>query len=459
MERQRIIYLKPPTASALLDEQLVGAEWEVTATGDVDTAALWSRDPGVCVGLIHFEEVFLGARKHCIEDLMAASPAVEWIGVLPKPLLDPAIRSGLVPGFLFDYHTLPVDLPRLLHTIGHACGMANANRRAPALASPPSDRIMVGASAAMRGVAQSIHKVAGVDAPVMITGESGTGKELAAHAVHAQSSRGHRPFQAINCGALPAHLIQSELFGHEKGAFTGAHRRHVGRIEAANGGTVFLDEIGDLSLDLQVNLLRFLQEGTIERIGNTEPMRVDVRVIAATHHDLQDAVRQGRFREDLYYRLNVLHLNVPPLRERREDIEPLAEHYFRLYHRERNRNVRGFSRQALEAMKRYDWPGNVRELVNRVRRATIMCEHRLIAPEELGLDSKTAAQGPAATLAHARGQAERQAIVDSLALTNHNISEAARRLGVARITLYRLMEKYGVGTADRSGGEPARSRA
>ncbi|MEJ2644478.1 MAG: sigma 54-interacting transcriptional regulator [Gammaproteobacteria bacterium] len=459
MERQRIIYLKPPTASNLLDKQLTGADWRVTTTADVDTAALWSRDPDVCAGLIHFDETSLGAHKRQIEELMAASHTVEWIGVLPKALLGPAIRSGLVPGFLFDYHTLPVDLPRLLHTIGHACGMANANRQAPALSSPPSERIMVGTGTAMHAVAQSIRKVASVDAPVMITGESGTGKELAARAVHAQSPRNRQPFQAINCGALPAHLIQSELFGHEKGAFTGAHRRHVGRIEAANGGTVFLDEIGDLSLDLQVNLLRFLQEGTIERIGNTEPMPVDVRVIAATHDNLQDAVLGGRFREDLYYRLNVLHLNLPPLRERREDIEALAEHYFRIYHQERNRNVRGFSRHALEAMKSYDWPGNVRELVNRVRRATIMCEHRLISPVELGLDSKTAPQGVAATLAHARRLAERQAILDCLALTNNNVSEAARRLGVARITLYRLMEKYGLGTPNRSGGEPVRSRA
>ncbi|MGA7799462.1 MAG: sigma 54-interacting transcriptional regulator [Gammaproteobacteria bacterium] len=459
MERQRIIYLKPPTDSASLENQLTSADWAVAATTDIDTAAHWSQDRGVCVGLIHFSETHLEQHKHAIEGLMAVNPNLEWIGVLPRELLEAAIRSGLVPGFLFDYHTLPIDLPRLLHTIGHACGMANANQQASFLLSEPAERVMIGSSAAMQCVVQNIRKVAGVDAPVMITGESGTGKELAARAIHAQSPRRRGPFQAINCGALPTHLIQSELFGHEKGAFTGAHRRHTGRIEAANGGTVFLDEIGDLSLDLQVNLLRFLQEGTIERIGNTEPLRVNGRVIAATHDDLQEAVQRGRFREDLYYRLNVLHLRLPPLRERREDIEALAEHYFHQYHRERNRNVRGFSRHALDALKAYDWPGNVRELVNRVRRATIMCEHRLISPAELGLDAKTVAQGASATLAHARSMAERQAILDSLMLTNNNISEAARRLGVARVTLYRLMDKYGLAIPNRSGGEPMHSRA
>jgi DNA-binding NtrC family response regulator len=302
---------------------------------------------------------------------------------------------------------------------------------------------MVGTSPVMQALFRDIRKVGAVDAPVLIQGESGTGKELTALAIHARSRRAGAPFMAVNCGALPANLIQSELFGHEKGAFTGAHQRKIGRIEAAAGGTIFLDEIGDLSLDLQVNLLRFLQAKTIERVGGTQSLQVDVRVIAASHVDLERAVAEGRFREDLYYRLNVLHLRVPALRERESDIELLARFFFEKFAKEKNPQVRGFSQQALQVMNTYAWPGNVRELINRIRRAMVMCENRLIAPGDLGLERR-GVKRTIRTLGGARAAAEKEAIRYALQYARNNVSRAARELGISRVMLYRLKQKYGI---------------
>ena len=239
---------------------------------------------------------------------------------------------------------------------------------------------MIGMSKAMRDLYRTIEKSCEVDAPMVIDGESGTGKELAARAIHQLSSRSSGPFVAVNCAALPATLIQSELFGHEKGAFTGAQQRKIGRLEAAAGGTIFLDEIGDLPLDLQVNLLRVLQNRTIERLGSNQEIHLNVRIIAASHVNLEQAVEQGRFREDLYYRLNVLRLHTPPLREREGDVTLLAQHYFNKLLGTAHRTARGFSQQAIRVMTHYTWPGNVRELVNRVGRAAIMSENRLLTP-------------------------------------------------------------------------------
>jgi len=288
-----------------------------------------------------------------------------------------------------------------------------------------------------------IKRIAKVDAPVLIRGESGSGKEMAAQAIHQLSARASGPFVAVNCGAMHPSLIQSELFGHMKGSFTGASRDERGFIEAADGGTVFLDEIGDLPLDLQVNLLRFLQEMTINRIGSTRSIRVDVRVIAATNVDLDKAVLAGKFREDLFYRLNVLPLHMPPLRERKSDVALLAQHFFTKYVHDKSPRLRGFSRRSLAAMEAHDWPGNVRELINRVRRAMVMSEGRLITPVDLGLEERSEAPLQDA-LDEARTEAERSAISCSLQSAGRNVSLAARQLGVSRMTLYRLMAKHSI---------------
>jgi len=239
----------------------------------------------------------------------------------------------------------------------------------------------------MRNLLANLRKMSSAtDVPVLICGESGTGKELVARALHWNSPRRSGPFVAVNCGALPASIIHAELFGHEKGAFTGAQHRSLGRLEAAHTGTIFLDEIGDIPVELQVNLLRFLQERTIERLGSNETIHVDTRITAATHRDLAQAVERGEFREDLYYRLNVLQLQLPPLRERGIDIRLLAEHYLHLFAPERTGEILGFSQQALDWMDSYNWPGNIRELVNRVHRAVIMSDDPWISARQLGFD-------------------------------------------------------------------------
>ncbi|GAA0909459.1 sigma-54 dependent transcriptional regulator [Luteibacter anthropi] len=302
-------------------------------------------------------------------------------------------------------------------------------------------RAIWGESQAIGTLLHNLRKFAPVELPLLITGETGTGKEVAARTLHQLSPRQDRPFAAINCGALPANLVQSELFGHERGSFTGATSRRIGHFESADGGTVFLDEIGDLPLDAQTNLLRVLQEGTIERIGSCRSIRVDVRVLAATHVDLEKAVAQGRFREDLFYRLNVLRLRMPPLRERGSDVDLLAQHFLDTFRESYGTRARTFSAAARRAMSTFGWPGNVRELMNRVQRAAVIADDALITPDDLELN----ADAPGTdrdSLGGARTLAEREAIVDCLRASAFNISECARRLRVSRVTVYRLCKKH-----------------
>ncbi len=304
--------------------------------------------------------------------------------------------------------------------------------------------MIIGESPEMQSVFRAIPKIASSDAFVLIQGESGSGKELIARAIHQQSPRSAQPFFAVNCAALSEGLIQSELFGHEKGAFTGAHRRKIGRFEAAAGGTILLDEIGDLPPETQVNLLRFLETRKIERVGGTESIEIDVRIIAATHVDLQRAIADGFFRQDLYYRLNVLAIRLPPLRDRGGDIQRLADHFFSLYTNEiTRRRLGGFSADARHAMSQWHWHGNVRELKNRVQKATVMCDKGPISRQDLGLERRCGARDMK-TLDEARDQAERIAILNMLDLTGHNVTEAAENLQVCRMTLYRLMKKHGI---------------
>ena len=326
--------------------------------------------------------------------------------------------------------------------------------RAVAQAVPPcregADRL-VGASAPMRCLAAQLGRVAASDAPVLITGETGVGKEMVAHAIHRLSARRDKPFVAINCGAVPAHLLQSELFGHEKGAFTGATQRRTGRIEAADGGTLLLDEIGDLPLDAQVGLLRFLQEGQIERLGGSSSLSVDVRILSATHVDLLEAQRAGRFRSDLYHRLCVIEVRVPPLRERGDDALLLAQHALQRYASEARHPIEGFDDSALQALLAYDWPGNIRELINRVRRAIVLCETPRIGAADLGLAAQRPAADAGGRLEAARGRATSEAIHAALERNGQVMARAARDLGVSRATLYRMMERLGVDAAKRRG--------
>jgi two-component system NtrC family response regulator len=274
-----------------------------------------------------------------------------------------------------------------------------------------------------------------------LLGESGTGKEVLARALHRLSNRADKPFVAINCAAIPENLLESELFGFEKGAFTGAVKQTLGRLELANGGTVFLDEIGDLPTPLQVKLLRFLQERVIERIGGRKSIPVDVRVICATHQDLKARMQTGAFREDLFYRISELVIDIPPLRDREDDAVLLAHFFLKRFAADQKRPLRGFSSDALAAIGRYPWPGNVRELENRVKRAVILADERHVTAADLDLDVPEDGQGPL-TLKEAREQADIRTIQQALTLARGNLSQAAKTLGVSRPTIYDLLKQY-----------------
>jgi two-component system NtrC family response regulator len=306
---------------------------------------------------------------------------------------------------------------------------------------------MLGISEAMTSLFERIQQASITDYTVLITGETGTGKEMAAKAIHCLSHRAQMPLVTINCGAIPEHLIESELFGHERGAFTGAVSRRFGRFEQANGGTVFLDEIGDMPFPLQVKILRFLQEGTIERVGGNTSITLDIRVITATNIDLEEALQKGTFREDLYHRLNVIPLSMPSLRERPEDVLLLSRHFLREELNGVKRDKLSFSPGALASMAGHHWPGNVRELQNRIRRAIAVAVDA-IQPEDLGLEGveKSPERAPiiVETLQEVRNRAESAVIRKTLALSGGNISQAARLLNVSRPTLHDLMKRHGI---------------
>ncbi|KLU26544.1 Fis family transcriptional regulator [Caballeronia mineralivorans PML1(12)] len=403
-------------------------------------------------GLLDFSARDVLANLRLAETWLSVK-TVGWVALLlPAQLEDPTIRR-LVRDFCFDYVTIPASGERILNALGHAYGMVALHDSAARDAGNGKDDDdvegeMIGSCDAMLALFRAIRKVAKTDAPVFISGESGTGKELTAVAIHARSVRRDQPFVAINCGAIPPHLLQSELFGYERGAFTGANQRKIGRVEAANGGTLFLDEIGDLPLESQASLLRFLQERKVERLGGHGSTPVDVRIVSATHVDMQAAMVEGRFRADLYHRLCVLQIDEPPLRERGKDIELLARHMLDRFEKDANRRLRGFAPDAIAAIHNYRWPGNVRELINRVRRAIVMAEGRLIGARDLELGEF--AEDIPMSLAQAREVGERKAIEMTLLRNRGRVGEAARELGVSRVTLYRILSAYSMRNPEAS---------
>ena len=342
-----------------------------------------------------------------------------------------------------DFFYKPIELDELKIVLGRTFHIAQLEREQRELKQRLSDdtfEFMIGTSQVMQDIFSMIRKIATTDAPVLIIGESGTGKELVARAVHRQGLRATGPFIPINCSAIPENLIESELFGHEKGTFTGAHAQRKGRFEMAEGGTLFLDEIGELPTMLQVKLLRFLQEKTIERIGGRQQIEVDTRVLAATNRNLEEAIKNGSFREDLYYRLNVLRINLPPLRDRQTDILLLAKTFLDRYCQEHRKKIKGFSDQAVNAIEGYAWPGNVRELENRVKRAVIMSDGKKISLEDLEMESLDI-ETKRMTLKDAREDVEKKLIIKAIARNDNNLSKAATDLGISRPTLYDMMDK------------------
>lgn len=346
----------------------------------------------------------------------------------------------------YDFFRKPIQFDELKVLISRALHVYELERERRALqqqAQPEGFEGMLGVSPPMQEVFAAIRRVAATDASVVISGESGTGKELVARAIHRHSLRKAGPFIAINCGAIPENLLESELFGHEKGAFTGAHTQRKGRIEMAQGGTLLLDEIGELPLSLQVKLLRFLQEHQIERIGGRAAIDVDVRVLAATNADLKQDILTERFREDLYYRLHVVEIALPPLRERGADIVLLAKALLHRHAAATQRKLSGFDPHAMAALETYGWPGNVRELENRIQRAVIMATTPLLTPTDLDLATAGDAPEPQ-TLQEARAAIEADLIQRALARNNGNITHTAAELGLSRPTLRELMRKYGL---------------
>ncbi len=358
-----------------------------------------------------------------------------------------ALKNGA-----YDYLTKPLDFDELRLTMERAMDhtrLREENRRLKESIGARFDRRnIIGRSPAMVRLLETVAQVAPSEATVLVTGESGTGKEMVAGAIHFNSPRRDGPFIKINCAAITETLLESELFGHEKGAFTGAYRRKEGRFAQADGGTLFLDEISEMSLGMQVKLLRVLQEREITRVGGEEAIQVDVRILAATNKDLLLLARKGQFREDLFYRLNVVALTLPPLRERREDIPLLAQQFLQLFTEKNNKAIRGFTPQAMDRLVRYAWPGNVRELMNAVERAVVLSRSEYLGEEELPLvpleprDKESPSDGIPDHLP--LDAVEKAAILKVLDSSKGNKSEAARRLGITRKTLLKKLRAYGM---------------
>jgi two-component system, NtrC family, response regulator len=353
-----------------------------------------------------------------------------------------AIESGA-----YDFIEKPVQLDVLKVVLQRAVYLSNIeleNKKLQEQTGLNEFEGLIGESTRMQDVFRMIRRVGPSDVPVLITGESGTGKELVARAIHYQSSRKKEPFVAINCGAIPDTLLESELFGYEKGAFTGAAQQRKGRIENAQGGTLFLDEIGDIPLGLQVKLLRFLQDHEIHRLGGKETIAVDARILAATNIDLKKAISDGRFREDLYYRLCVMTIAVPSLRQRGTDIALLARTFLVKFAEEQKKPLKGFTPQAMEALTAHPWPGNVRELENRIKRAVVMTDGRYVTPEHLELQEAISGGEETPTLKASRENREKDLVRLAMEKAEGNISRAAAELGISRPTLYQLLARYGL---------------
>lgn len=379
-----------------------------------------------------------------LEEILARVPETKVVVVTGNDERENALRA--IGAGAYDFYQKPVDPDVLRLIVDRARNLyelQQENRRLVQAPSTPLEGI-IAAAPQMLELCRLIERVAPVDATALLLGESGTGKELLARALHRLGSRVEQRFVAINCASIPETLLESELFGFERGAFTGATRQTIGRIEYADGGTLFLDEIGDLPLSLQAKLLRFLQERVIERLGGRGEVPVNVRVVCATNRDLEAMMKAGDFREDLYYRLSEIAIEVPPLRARDGDAALLAHAFLRKYARQDNRSLGGFTADALAAIEAHDWPGNVRELENVVRRAVIMAEGPRVTATDLRLTPPTQARSPSFRLREAREQAERRTVARALGAANGNILRAAELLGVSRPTLYSLLSKFGL---------------
>ncbi|WP_018124088.1 PEP-CTERM-box response regulator transcription factor [Desulfovibrio oxyclinae] len=386
----------------------------------------------------------------CLGEMLRINPLSKIIVITGNEEHGAALKA--VQGGAYDYYKKPIDLNELKIIIDRAMYLQTLEQENQDLRdSSVADCGIVGECGTMQEVFTLIDRVAASDVPVLITGESGTGKELVARAIHAKGPRADKDMVCINCGAIPENLLESELFGHEKGAFTGANRTVKGKVEYAEKGTLFLDEIGEMPMSLQVKLLRFLQEMVITRVGGRRDIEVDVRIIAATNVDIQEAMQNGTFREDLFYRIGVVNIVLPPLRDRGADIALLANYFLKRVSAGAGSRGKAFSPEALEYINGYDWPGNIRELENRVKRAVIMATGPQIEPDDLGINGgdvlRQRLHANDLSLKEARMLLERDMVEDALKRESGNIVKAAASIGVSRPTFYDLMKKHGVRNA------------
>lgn len=381
----------------------------------------------------------------CIQDILRIAPNSKIIVMTGKTDHDNALRAVAMGAY--DFYQKPVDpntLDLIVQRAFHIFDLEDYNRRLSVSQQAPLEGLITN-DPQMLKICRQLEKISPTTVTCTLLGESGTGKEVMARAIHQLSPRKNKRFVAINCAAVPENLIESELFGYEKGAFTGANKTTIGKIETAHEGTLFLDEIGDMPLNLQAKLLRFLQERVIERVGGRAEIPVDVRVICATNKDLENMVRQGTFREDLFYRICEMTVNIPPLRNRLGDKVLLARHFKLQFAKEHGQNVTGFTPDAIAAIENYAWPGNIREMENKIKRAVIMADGKYVTREDLGLAE---AGELSLNLRHVRQEAERGAILRALSMTDNNISAAAKLLGVTRPTFYDLIKKYDMNQSD-----------
>lgn len=382
----------------------------------------------------------------CIQEISSLSPATKIIVMTGNSDYENAVRAVAMGAY--DFYQKPVNpdtLDMILQRAYHIFQLEHQNRLLQEQMQSPLDGV-IACDPKMIKICRMIEKLAPSNVTCTLTGESGTGKEVLAKALHNISPRKNNRLVAINCAAVPENLMESELFGYEKGAFTGASKRTLGKVETANHGTLFLDEIGDMPLALQAKLLRFLQERLIERLGGREEIPVDVRVVCATNKDLQQMVKEGSFREDLFYRICEMEIHIPPLRDRHGDKLLLARHFLKKFAQQNNPNISGFSTETTEVIESYEWPGNIREMENRIKRAVVMSEDKLVNPEDLGLSANSELN---LNLREVRYNAERAAILRTLAMTNYNISSTSKLLGVTRPTLYDLIKKYNISVTEQ----------
>ncbi|AKV98545.1 Fis family transcriptional regulator [Marinobacter sp. CP1] len=383
-----------------------------------------------------------------LEDILQLAPMTKVIVVTGREDKENAVKA--VGMGASDFYQKPLDADILTFVVNRAFRLAELEKENRQLGMRGNDaniKGIVGSSPQMLSICRTLEKVAPTDVTTLITGETGTGKELLARALHDLSHRSEKPFAAINCAAIPENLLESELFGFEKGAFTGATQAKKGKIESANGGTLFLDEIGDMPMALQAKLLRFLQERVVDRVGSVNPVPVDVRVVCATHRDVRQLIDGGEFREDLYYRISEITLDVPAVRDREGDALVIAQSLLKSLGKQMDRPNLSFSEDAVNAISNHSWPGNVREMINKVKRAIIMAEGKRVTATDLELACETNQPDQHLNLRQVRENAERHAILKALNSCNFNMAQASRLLGITRPTLYNLTDKYRIPTS------------